>query len=534
MAIRLAVIGLDGATFRVVKPLCDEGKLPTLRKLIINGVHGVLESTFPPVTGPAWAAMATGKNPGKTGVFDSIIRRNKSSFQTRIITSSDTRKGRPYWDYLSNGGSRVGVVNYPFLYPPYEINGVMVSGFGSEAHDEICYPKDFKQRLINECGKYRIHLGELQPQYCKDPSRLLEDLFELLEINNRTLQLLFDEDLELLTFVISASDFVQHYMWRYIDSEHPYYREDEAKKYRPMFIQVWQRIDEILGSVVERLPQSANLFIVSDHGFGPHRNDFYTNSWLEEEGYLIRRSKPIIKTHQLQYAVAQCIKRVSPGLFRKLIKATHLGKIPYISEMSELNLERTLAFSPINASGAGEIYVNDHSLRWGSHGKDPESIKGEIVRKLSETCRNLGLSLRVYFANELYSGQYLDLAPDILFEIADGGCIIRYSFAKPAFQEPPPSLTFSGIHRRDGVLITYGPDIKQGHEIQGAKIYDVAPTILHMFGLPVPDDMDGEVLKEIFNKGSELAQREVKYHKVDEERGKVKDRIRKLSKSGKL
>lgn len=69
---RLLVIGLDGATFRVIKPLCNEGELPNLSKLLASGTHGILESTFPPVTGPAWAALATGKNPGKTGIFDSF------------------------------------------------------------------------------------------------------------------------------------------------------------------------------------------------------------------------------------------------------------------------------------------------------------------------------------------------------------------------------------------------------------------------------------------------------------------------------
>ena len=531
---KLICIGLDGATFRVIKPLCDEGKLPTLGHLLENGVHGVLESTFPPVTGPAWSAMATGKNPGKTAIFDSIIRKSKDSFETRMMNSFDIRRVRPYWDYLSSAGFRVGVINYPFLYPPYEINGIIVSGLGSSPDDEICYPRDFKQRLVKKCGKYRIHLPSLQPQYTKNPLLLVKDVFELLEINNKTLQLVLEEDLQFLTFVISAGDFVQHYMWQYIDPQHPYYREDEAKEYRPKFIQVWQRIDEILGLVIDRLSQDGNIVIVSDHGFGPHRSDFYTNSWLKEEGYLIRRGKSITKARQLQDAVAQWIKKVSPYLFRKLIRATNLGKIPYISEMSELDLERSLAFSPVNASGVGKIHINDKRIPFISPGKDLGSIRDEIMKKLADACFNLGLSVKVYSPDELYTGKYVALAPDILFEIGNGECSIRYSFATPPFQEPPPDLTFSGIHQKDGIFIGCGPDIKQGIEIDRAKIYDIAPTILHMLGSPVPDDMDGRVLREIFRDGSEPAQREVKYQPVDMERAKVRKKIKELRALGNI
>jgi len=51
----------------------------------------------------------------------------------------------------------------------------------------------------------------------------------------------------------------------------------------------------------------------------------------------------------------------------------------------------------------------------------------------------------------------------------------------------------------NGIFVAKGPRIKKGIKIDGAKIYDIAPTILHIFGLPIPNEMDGRVLKEIFN-----------------------------------
>ena len=89
------------------------------------------------------------------------------------------------------------------------------------------------------------------------------------------------------------------------------------------------------------------------------------------------------------------------------------------------------------------------------------------------------------------------------------------------------------MHKLHGIFLACGPGIKESVEIQGASIYDLAPTILHLFGLPVPKDIDGRVLKEIFNEDSSLAREEVQYQQVDE-MARVKDKIRELKTLGKI
>ncbi len=67
---KLLVIGLDGGTFTLLRPWMAEGNLPNLAGLAATGVSGVLESTCPPLTAPAWSSFMTGMNPGKHGIFD--------------------------------------------------------------------------------------------------------------------------------------------------------------------------------------------------------------------------------------------------------------------------------------------------------------------------------------------------------------------------------------------------------------------------------------------------------------------------------
>jgi arylsulfatase A-like enzyme len=85
-----------------------------------------------------------------------------------------------------------------------------------------------------------------------------------------------------------------------------------------------------------------------------------------------------------------------------------------------------------------------------------------------------------------------------------------------------------------GTIRTYYPDIKTGEKTEGARLIDIAGTVLHMMGLPVPQDMDGRVLKELYKEESEPAQRKVKYQQVDTERERLERKIARLKKFGKI
>ena len=106
---RTLIIGLDGATWNVIKPLAEKGGLPAFKKLMEDGVWGNLESTIPPITGPAWFSLATGMNQGKLGVFDFLSRKD-NTYKLHPTTSNDFR-GKAIWNYVSagDGDKKVGI-----------------------------------------------------------------------------------------------------------------------------------------------------------------------------------------------------------------------------------------------------------------------------------------------------------------------------------------------------------------------------------------------------------------------------------------
>ena len=72
MSNKVLIVGIDGGTFTIIKPLVEQGKLPAIKKLMESGTHGILRSTAPAITAAAWSTFMTGKNPGKHGLFHFI------------------------------------------------------------------------------------------------------------------------------------------------------------------------------------------------------------------------------------------------------------------------------------------------------------------------------------------------------------------------------------------------------------------------------------------------------------------------------
>jgi predicted AlkP superfamily phosphohydrolase/phosphomutase len=184
----------------------------------------------------------------------------------------------------------------------------------------------------------------------------------------------------------------------------------------------------------------------------------------------------------------------------------------------------------------GMIYINLKGREpWGivEPGREYEAVRDEIItklRRMTDPEKGEAVDIEVFKKEEIYHGQYFELAADILYRIE------KYSQSNSISGKVEwHQALMSGWHTPEGIFFAYGPDIKQrGQKLPGFKIYDIAPTILHMFGLPVPRDMDGRVLTEIFTEGSELGQREVAYEEVDHEAERIKRKIRDLKKLKRL
>lgn len=505
---KVLIIGLDGATFDVIDPLIKEERLPNLKFLKENGAYGILESTFPPITGSAWMSLATGKNPGKTGVFDFRNRRG-DGFELKPISSMDFVRAGTFWDYLSQNGKRVGILNYPMLYPPYEINGFMVGGLGCPEDDCITYPPNLKGKLDEVTGGYEIAIHLFAPKYQDNEALFLKDISRLLRKNEKAIDFLLSEtEWDLFMVVISASDFLQHYMWRYWDESYPHHEGSKKfNEYREGFKNIWQNIDRIIGSMIENLDDKTHLFILSDHGAGKCTKFFHVNQWLENEGYLVRRESPrklinwkVIRSKLKEAKSTVLLEKYLPWLYEKGLKL--FGSKGNLSLLDEIDMGKSKAFS-LYHSALGQIYINsiDKNLHAPVKSEDEyEGLRDEIIDRLKQTVAESGEAnkIEIYKSDGIYQGDMIKYLPDIVFLVDDMECeIINHRFSKDVWLPKPPNHRKNGDHRKEGIFIAYGPYIKH-NELEMRHIPDVAPTILYLFEEGIPEDMDGRVIAEIF------------------------------------
>ncbi len=129
------------------------------------------------------------------------------------------------------------------------------------------------------------------------------------------------------------------------------------------------------------------------------------------------------------------------------------------------------------------------------------------LKELRDPRSNEPIIKRVLRRDEIFHGAYTNEAADLILDWWE----TSHFSTKPSFPEdtPKPAVEvrerrpsteseWGGTHVRDGILIAHGESFKKGAEIHGARLIDMAPTILHLLGQPVPEDMDGRVLEELF------------------------------------
>jgi predicted AlkP superfamily phosphohydrolase/phosphomutase len=469
---RAIVFGLDGASFNLLKPLIEAGKLPNIERILRRGMHSELESCLPPVTSPNWKCYSTGKNPGKLGIF---WWENIDVSQRRVYFPRERiYKHREIWDYLGDEGYTVGVINMPLTYPPKKVRGFMVSGGPDAGERNYTYPKEIESRLKRELN-YRVNARWLN--HIKDnEGKAVEEIYQLIQSRFDAAQVLMDEyQPDFLHLTIFYINTLQHYFW---DNEY--------------VVRGWQIIDKNIGKFLE---SDTNILLMSDHGTNPIEQVFYINSWLEREGYLKLRKRLSTKllhrfgfTKQNLWKLAQNLRLlgIAKSVIPKSIAAalpTDSGTLDKEGKAAAVDWEQSVAI----ASGQGPVYLTVGDER-----------REELVRELVQRLANLKnpttgkrVARRVYTREKVYSGEYLHEAPDIIIDQASGTHIRGGVGSENVFES---ASGWRAENRRYGIFAACGPDVIIRKKIEKVSILDLAPTILSHFGIPRPVDMDGRVI----------------------------------------
>lgn len=505
---KVAIIGLDAATFNLINQYIGEGLLPNMQQMIANGSSGLLLSTPNMHSASSWTSIITGKNPGKHGLF--VFSDRSFASNKQVIFTGGDRKCQTMYRILTSAGYKVGMMNVPMTYPAeHSAGSFMISGLDAPTLDEKAFsPASLREEILAKFPDYAPtpqNLSKVMEN--NDLDAAIDMWLKLSYTHTEAAKYLIQKyNPDVFMIVYTATDWVQHYFWKYIEPRHPEYVESEAMLYKDTIKRFYSVMDDIIGQLQETIGHQANTIIISDHGMGHNtQGSFHVVEWLEQAGFMTLKADTAVASaskaqetaQELRQSVQQVVKNFLPASVRSTIKSMIGEKAAPIASKDRfygrIIWEKTIAYSEagrnvinINLKGRNKFGIVEPA--------DYDRVCDEVIAKIKEwrdPDSGLPVVKDVKKRSEMYHGPYADLSSDM------------YVHWNPSviLQRPTPEIIrkkkfwWNGTHRPQGIIICDGPQIKH-NELEGACVYDIVPTVLYLAGATVPSDLDGKVLAE--------------------------------------
>ena len=487
MSGRVLLFGLDGATFTVLDDLVKRGVMPYLGRFMAEGARGPLMSTIPPLTPPAWITLVTGRSPGVHGITNFLQYESDDSRYVRVVSSRQIC-AETIWSIVGRQGLRAGTLNFVAHSPPPKINGYVIPGWVPwrwvKKHSR---PAGLVDRLKTEIPGFDVK--ELAMNFDEEEKAISgathEDYEPWIDLHIRRERQWFHvlrhqmehDPCELTAIVFDGVDKLQHLLWQYLDpAREPSEPSDAFIRTRKRCWDYFRQLDDFLAESVALAGSDAHVLVASDHGFTGTTKILYMNTWLEREGYLTWAPGTAITPHDSQI--------LGDGQPRHL---------------TAFDLSKTRAFAASASNNGIQIPIAGIRGSEGISACEYESFREELIDASLTRCvdPDSGEPLidHVWTREEIFAGPKMDLAPDLTVSLRDAGFFSV--FRANTVVRPRPVVM--GTHHPQGVFLAHGPGVRQGVQLEPLHLLDIAPTLLYLLGLPVPEDLEGRVALEVFS-----------------------------------
>jgi predicted AlkP superfamily phosphohydrolase/phosphomutase len=501
---KVFLLGIDGATWKVLDQMMVGGFMPNLKSLVEQGTRGILNSTVPYLTPVAWSSLLTGVKPSKHGIFGYNVMENRKGMIVGLLANRSKIKVPTVFDIYSQLGKKVISVNMPMSYPAREEDGIIITGMMTPSKDStFFYPQTLMQELKDQGINYRIDisvrergvdLNERLSRYLADGGiRFFDDLHNVTTEREKCVRyLMANKEWDLFQVNFVTMDRIQHYLWNQM------WNDNADPQVVGRIREHYSNLDRVIGGIHSEIQDKAILIICSDHGFGDYKGNFYPAVWLKQQGYYCERGheltpglivKRILKTLGLSKAILRFLEKSETTMAKKMI---YIGTSNVFWKKTKAYVYSTNGIR-INVKGRDQFGIV-------SPGKELEDLKQEITKKLLSITDTTGQRVMkgVYPAEELYGVSNLEDAPDLFFEFEDENFYTTYySVTESSVYLDKGYFWRQGDHRRDGVVLLAGKGVAAGKTVS-ADIEDVLPTILFMQNLPLSGNFDGKVIGDAF------------------------------------
>jgi predicted AlkP superfamily phosphohydrolase/phosphomutase len=454
---KILILGLDCAPAEIVFDRKDQ--FPNLKRLQENGLWGTMRSSDPPITIPAWMVMCTGLDAARLGVYG-FRHRTDYSYDKMWTATSKSFKDKKLWDYIGDRGGRSVLVSVPPSYPPYPIQGEMISCFITPGPENpYTYPPELKEEIESRFGPYifdAVFRTDDRDLILKKTWEMTEKRFEVMDY------LITAKPWDLFMFVEIGVDRMHHTFWKYFDPQHHLY--EPGNKYENAIIDYYKMLDGKIGELMSRAGEDTLVLAISDHGAKRMKGAFCINHWLIDQGLLTMKHIPDGKP--------ETIEKLPVDWSRT--KAWGWGG--YYARIF-LNIE--------GREPAGIIPAGDYEKFRDELAEKIQAVKGPN----GETWNTRVIKPQEYW--EELNGDYPDLMvyfDDLYWRSA--GTLGHKDLYLPENDTGPDDA----VHAQEGMYILYDPRAQASRRVD-IDILDVAPTLLDRLGIAVPPEMKGKVIR---------------------------------------
>jgi predicted AlkP superfamily phosphohydrolase/phosphomutase len=386
------------------------------------------------------------------------------------------------------------------------------------------YPPELREELEKAAGR-PLQLDTRFLGFMTNDQRRYSVLEEMRQLDeqwtNVGLHLLQHRVQDVMMFVFMSIDTVQHYFWQFMDDTHFLHDPAAKSKFGNAIRDVYCRLDATLGKFLEYAGPDTSVFVVSDHGAGPVSDrTIYLNRYLAQIGLLCYRKNTDNVLQKAARTVTRKIYRVLLDNLSSRQKIWLADLMPALRDkaetsytsFTEIDWTRTKAFCSEVLASPPSVWINLKGQRPQGivEPADYEKVRDEVIiklRELKDPRTGEPVIKRVLKREEAVHGPFASEAADLILDWWETSEFSTSPSFPDQTHEPAVIVTekrptkgseWGGTHRLHGILVAKGPHFKKNAEISGARLIDFAPTLLYLLGQPVPRDMDGKVLSDLF------------------------------------
>jgi predicted AlkP superfamily phosphohydrolase/phosphomutase len=431
---KIVVLIFEGISNKLLIPWCNANKLPNFNNLISNQ-GGVIHTQPVPYESPNLTSAFSGLTPGEHGVH-SYWHVHNYDYIPKTWNANEI-KVPMLWQFDELKDTRFALMNLFCTDPPYPVNGLMLS-YLLQPSLRGCYPSDLIKNLLRRGHKYTqdvfvgLGYGKDTPTSGKYNSSRDEHyrLFEEVEKARVKIALEIINDVDVLIANFTMIERLSHFFWHEIDLYSTIINEES------LIFKTYSFFDKVLGQFLNQLPNDGELLLFSEIGFGPLTQFISINDILAEGKYLIKKQE------------------------------------------KDIQWNKSVAFESVQGSNGINLNLKDRYRDGLVSPAEYKSIRDEIVcylKSIINRYTDLPMFKLVSEREQIYHGNQIDNAPDIIIEMADEKFVPLGDYY---WSSKVHRTKQTGWHRKESYWTGYGS------AFNGIKrdisVLDITPTIFNL------------------------------------------------------